>query len=134
MKGYKHWSLFQKIMSLSVLTWLVLVLAASSTLVPYIRGLVITGKKDSLRFLVEEASTLLDGYQKQVAAGSLTREEAQRRAASDIRQLRYDGKQYLFICDLNNRLVVHPLRPESEGKDMGSFKDADGNFMYREFT
>ncbi len=133
-KGYRDWSIFSKIMSLSVLTWLVLALATTFVLEPYIRGLIMKEKKDTVRFLVEEASTILATYQKQVEAGALTREEAQKRAAADVKQLRYDGKEYFFISDLNYRLVAHPLRPENEGKDMGSFKDADGKLIYREFT
>lgn len=134
MKGYKHWRIFSKIVSLSLLSWLVLVLAAMFVLVPYIRELLIDEKKDTVRFLVEEASTILSGYQKQVDAGTLPKEEAQKRAAADVKQLRYDGKEYFFISDLENRLIAHPLRPENEGKDMSSFKDADGKFVYREFT
>jgi len=134
MKSYKHWRIFSKIVSLSLLSWLVLVLAAMFVLVPYIRELLIDEKKDTVRFLVEEASTILSGYQKQVDAGTLPKEEAQKRAAADIKQLRYDGKEYFFISDLDNRLIAHPLRPENEGKDMSSFKDADGKLVYREFT
>jgi methyl-accepting chemotaxis protein len=134
MKSYKNWRIFSKIVSLSLLSWLVLVLAAMFVLVPYIRELLIEEKKDTVRFLVEEASTILSGYQKQVDAGTLPKEEAQKRAAADIKQLRYDGKEYFFISDLENRLIAHPLRPENEGKDMSSFKDADGKYIYRAFT
>ncbi|QEM68981.1 methyl-accepting chemotaxis protein [Geobacter sp. FeAm09] len=134
MKSYKHWGIFSKIMSLSLLTWAILALAATFALVPYIRGLIMDEKKDMVRFLVEEASTILATYQKQAEAGILTPEDAKKRAAADIRQLRYDGKEYFFISDLNNRLIAHPLRPENEGKDMSSFKDADGMLMYQEFT
>ncbi|WP_035497155.1 methyl-accepting chemotaxis protein [Citrifermentans bremense] len=134
MKSYKDWGIFSKIVSLSLLSWLVLVLAATFVLVPYIRELQISEKKDSVRFLVEEASTILANYQKQVDAGALPKEEAQKRAAFDIKALRYDGKEYFFISDLDNRLIAHPLRPENEGKDMSSFKDADGKLIYREFT
>lgn len=111
-----------------------LALAATFALVPYIRGLVMDEKKDMVRFLVEEASTILTTYQKQAKAGILTQEDARKRAAADIRQLRYNGKEYFFISDLNNRLIAHPLRPDNEGKDMSSFKDADGKFMYQDFT
>ncbi|GFE60455.1 methyl-accepting chemotaxis protein [Geobacter sp. AOG2] len=134
MKSYKHWGIFSKIISLSLLSWLVLVLATTFVLVPYIRGLIMNEKKDMVRFLVEEASTILTTYQKQAESGILTKEDAQKRAAADIKQLRYDGKEYFFISDLDNRLVAHPLRPENEGKDMSSFKDADGKLIYQEFT
>jgi len=134
MKSYKEWCLFPKIVGLSVTSWLALVAAAMLVLVPYIRGLVMTEKKNTVRFVVEEASTILANYQKQVESGALSKEEAQKRAAADVKQIRYDGKEYIFISDLNNRLVAHPLRPENEGKDMSSFLDADGKPMYVEFS
>ncbi len=134
MKSYKHWGIFSKIVSLSLLSWLVLVLAAMFVLVPYIRGLLIQEKMDTVRFLVEEASTILVSYQKQVEAGTLSKEQAQKEAAKDIKELRYDGKEYFFVSDLSNRLIAHPLRPENEGKDMSTFKDADGKLIYQEFA
>ena len=71
MKSYKHWGIFSKIVSLSLLSWVVLVLATLFALVPYIQGLLMDEKKDTVRFLVEEASTILASYQKQVEAGAL---------------------------------------------------------------
>jgi methyl-accepting chemotaxis protein len=134
MKSYRHWGIFAKIMSLSILSWIVLVLATMLALVPYLRGVVINEKKDSLRFLVEEASTILSDYQGQVDAGKLSKDEAQREAAAKVKLLRYNGKEYFFINDLNCRLIANPLRPEMEGKDMSSLKDADGKFVYQEFA
>jgi methyl-accepting chemotaxis protein len=126
LKGYKDWTIFTKIISLSLLTWLVLVLATVFALSPFIRTQVMQERKDAIRYLVDEASTLLANYQKQVEAGALAKEEAQKRAAADVKSLRYGGKQYFWINDLQARLIAHPLRPENEGKDMSSFQDADG--------
>jgi methyl-accepting chemotaxis protein len=134
LKGYKDWTIFTKIISLSLLTWLVLVLTTVFALSPFIRTLVMQERKDAIRYLVDEASTLLANYQKQVEAGTLTKEEAQKRAAADVKSLRYGGKQYFWINDLQARLIAHPLRPENEGKDMSSFKDADGRPIYTEFV
>jgi methyl-accepting chemotaxis protein len=134
LKNYKHWGIFAKIISLSLLTWTILALAVTFALVPYIRNLVVTEKKGQVKALVEEASSILTGYQHQVEAGRLPKEAAQKAAATEIKQMRYSGKEYIFISDLSNRLVAHPLRPENEGKDMTDFKDADGKHMYQEFT
>ncbi len=71
-------------MSLSVLTWLVLVLATMFALVPFIRGLIMQEKKATVSYLVQQASSVLASYQKQVEAGTLTKEEAQKQAAERI--------------------------------------------------
>ncbi|MCM0081726.1 methyl-accepting chemotaxis protein [Geomonas sp. Red32] len=134
MKMYKDWGIFAKVMSLSLLTWLVLLVATTFILVPYLRGIVMTEKKLALRYLVEEAVTVLADYERLAATGVLTKEAAQKEAADKVKRLRYDKKEYFFINDLNCRLVANPLRPEMEGKDMSSFRDADGKAMYPEFT
>jgi len=134
MKNYRHWGIFAKIISLSLLTWVILACAATFALVPCIHNLVVSEKKGQVKALIEEASSLLAGYQKQVETGAMTKEAAQKAAATEIKQIRYSGKEYIFISDLNNRLVAHPLRPENEGKDMTDFKDADGKHMYQDFT
>jgi methyl-accepting chemotaxis protein len=133
-KAFKHWGIFAKIMSLSVLTWLVLLLATTFGLVPFIRGMIMDEREASIKYLVEEATSILVNYQKQVEAGAVTKDEAQKRAALEIKTLRYNSKEYLFINDLSAKLIAHPLRPENEGKDMSNFKDADGKFVYQEFV
>jgi methyl-accepting chemotaxis protein len=133
-KSYKDWSIFTKIISLSLITWLVLVLATVFALTPFIRSSVLTERKAAIRYLVDEASSVLANYQKLAEAGTISREEAQKRAAADLKSLRYAGKEYFWINDLQARLIAHPLRPENEGKDMTSFKDADGKQVYLEFA
>ena len=134
LKTFKKWNIFSKIMSLSILTWLVLILATSFALMPYIRGLVMTGKQDSVRFLVEEASTVLSSYQKEVEAGSLTIEDAQKQASERIAAMRYDGTNYLWINDLGPKMVMHPIKPELNGTDLSENKDPNGKAFFVEMA
>jgi len=133
-KAYKDWSIFSKIMSLSVLTWLILVLATFFALVPYTRELIMTEKKDSVRFQVEQASTVLASYQKQVEAGALTKEDAQKQAGERIAAMRYDGSNYLWINDLGPKMVMHPIKPELNGKDLSDNKDPNGKALFVEMA
>ena len=133
-KAYKDWSIFSKIMSLSVLTWLILVLATSFAVVPYIRGLIMTEKQASVSFQVEQASTVLASYQKQVEAGVLTKEDAQKQAGERIAAMRYDGSNYLWINDLGPKMVMHPIKPELNGKDLSDNKDPNGKALFVEMV
>jgi methyl-accepting chemotaxis protein len=134
LKSYKDWGIFTKIMSLSVLTWLVLVLATMFALVPFIRGLIMEEKKATVSYLVQEASSLLVSYQKQVEAGALTKEEAQKQAAERISSIRYDGSNYLWINDLGLKMVMHPIKPELNGKDLSDNKDPNGKALFVEMV
>lgn len=134
LKAYKDWNIFAKIMSLSGLTWLVLVLASMFALVPFISGLIMKEKKATVSYLVQEATSLLASYQKQVEAGTLTKEEAQKQAAERIAAIRYDGANYLWINDLGPKMVMHPIKPELNGKDLSENKDPNGKALFVEMA
>ncbi|MSN24602.1 MAG: HAMP domain-containing protein [Geobacter sp.] len=134
MKRYKDWGIFAKIMSLSLLTWLVLVVASMFLLVPFIRGLIMEEKQATVSYLVQEATTLLGSYQKQVEAGTLTKEDAQKQAAEKIGAIRYNEKDYLWINDMTPKMIMHPIKPELNGKDLSENKDANGKLHFNEMV
>ena len=134
LKLYKDWGIFTKIMSLSVLTWLVLVLSTMFALVPFIRGLIIAEKDTTVSNLVQEATSMLASYQKQVDAGTLTKEDAQKQAAERIASMRYDGTNYLWINDMTPKMIMHPIKPELNGKDLSENKDPNGKAIFVEMA
>lgn len=131
---YKDWGIFAKIMSLSLLTWLVLVLATTFALIPFIRGLIMKEKQATVSYMVQGATSVLASYQKQVEAGTLTKEEAQKQAAEKIAAMRYDGSNYLWINDLGPKMVMHPIKPELDGKDLSDNKDPNGKALFVEMA
>ncbi len=133
-KAYKDWGIFAKIMSLSLLTWLVLSLVTMFVLMPFIRGLIMEEKQATVSYLVQEATSQLASYQKQVEAGTLTKEEAQKHASERIAAMRYDGANYLWINDLGPKMVMHPLKPELNGKDLSDNKDPNGKALFVEMA
>lgn len=134
LKTYKDWSIFSKIMSLSLLTWLVLVLATTFALVPFIKGLIMDDKKESVRNMVQASISILADYQKQVDAGTITKEDAQKRAFERIGSIRYDGDNYLWINDTTPKMIMHPMKPELNGKDLSENKDAKGKLHFIEMA
>lgn len=135
MKRYRDWNIFTKIMGLSLATWLLLVIASYTLLVPFIRGLIMDEKQSATSYLVQQATSMLVSYQKQVDSGALTKEEAQKRAAERIASIRYeDGANYLWINDLSLRMVMHPLKPELNGSDLSENKDPNGKALFVEMA
>ena len=120
-------------MSISMVSALLLILAASF-LVPFIRDLVMKEKQHALVMNLQQATSLLGSYQKQVETGSLTQEEAKRQAAERIASIRYDGSNYLWIHDLESKMIMHPIKPELNGKDMSQEKDVNGTYIFVEMT
>jgi methyl-accepting chemotaxis protein len=118
-----------------LITWLLLVLASFTLLTPYIRGLIMQEKQTAVRELVQQATSMLTSYQKQIESGALTREEAMKRASERIASIRYDdGNNYLWINDLGPKMVMHPLKPELNGKDLTENKDPQGKALFVEMV
>lgn len=135
MKRYRDWNIFSKIISLSLATWLVLVLASFTLLIPYIRDLTMREKQAGISALVQQATSMLVSYQKQIESGALTKEEAMKRASERIASIRYDnGSNYFWINDLGPTMIMHPLKPELNGKDLSENKDPNGKALFVEMV
>jgi methyl-accepting chemotaxis protein len=65
-------------------------------------------------------------------SGELTREEAQARAMEAVRPMRYEADGYFWINDMNNVMVMHPIKPALEGQNLADLKDPTGKFIFRE--
>ena len=127
---------------LKIRTKLLLILAV--TLIGFI--VVITGSLFTLkqnllgdrqiktRHVVETAYGVLAHYQKLAQQGQLSGEEAQKQAIAVIQNLRYEDKEYFWINDMQTRVVMHPYKPELNGKDMSDFKDPEGKKLFVEFV
>ncbi|HLN23452.1 MAG TPA: cache domain-containing protein [Patescibacteria group bacterium] len=91
---------------------------------------VLDGRKAKVQDLVDSASGILAGYESEARAGHMTVEEAKAGALRDIKGLRYGNNDYFWIHDLNTRMVMHPIKPEMDGTDISSLKDASGQPMF----
>jgi methyl-accepting chemotaxis protein len=80
------------------------------------------GRQLAVRQAVETAHGVLDWAQRQEAAGTLNREQAQAQALQLLNGTRYGGQEYFFIADMDVRAVLHPIKPELNGKDARGVK------------
>ncbi len=94
----------------------------------------IQGRMDAARQHVEIAHGLVVWMQAQEASGQLTREQAQRNALQALAGLRYDGNEYFWVNDMQPRVLMHPIKPELNGKDVGDIKDPNGLALFQAFV
>lgn len=86
------------------------------------------------RHLVEAAFSIAAyNYDLQVK-GTLTEEQAKTAAMSVIKSLRYDEKEYFWINDMAAKILMHPIKPELDGKDGSEIKDPNGKKLFQEFA
>ncbi|KGD94442.1 methyl-accepting chemotaxis protein [Rhizobium sp. YS-1r] len=92
-------------------------------------------RKAGLAQMNDAALTVLKKYQALEASGAMTRDEAQTEAKATISVMRYgDGTGYFWINDMTPRMVMHPIKPEMNGKDLSNDKDPNGKFLFVEFA
>lgn len=91
-------------------------------------------RKTKTKSVVEVAQGILAFYYAEQQAGHLTEEQAKQGAVNTIRKLRYEGNEYFWINDLNNKMIMHPISAKLENTDLGSLKDANGKLFFTEFV
>lgn len=98
------------------------------------RELILEERKNSVRATVESTYGILTFYHQLATKGVMTENEAKRNAMEAIRPLRYSGNEYFWINDMHPRMVMHPIKPELEGKDLAENKDPTGKRLFVEFV
>jgi signal transduction histidine kinase len=66
-------------------------------------------------------------------AGRLGRAEAQEAALAALRGLRR-GDEYFWVSDVDARMLMHPARPDLEGRDLTAWRDEDGTALFVRFA
>ncbi len=89
---------------------------------------------DLLRSVGQSAASIAAGYEAQARAGKLTDAEAQAAAARAIGAIRYLGDNYVWINDMQVRIVMHPIKPDLNGKDATGIKDPNGKALFAAAT
>lgn len=91
-------------------------------------------RMNATRQHVEVAYGVLVWAQGREASGELSHEQAQTAAKEAIATMRYDKNEYFFISDMTPTVVMHPIKPELNGKDASSIKDPNGFALFVGFA
>ncbi|SFM50193.1 methyl-accepting chemotaxis protein [Thermodesulforhabdus norvegica] len=94
----------------------------------------LTSKQEMLKNIVKSAITMVDAVARDATLGP---EEYRKEIAKKlVRNLRYgpEGKDYIWINDTGPVMVMHPYKPELDGKDLSNFEDKKGKKLFVEFV
>ena len=91
-------------------------------------------REQKTRSLVEVPYSIMVEQHRLEAEGKQSRAEAQKHALESIRALRYEGSNYFWINDAHPTMVMHPMKPELDGKDLTDVKDPTGKAMFVEMV
>ena len=94
----------------------------------------VQARMDATRQHVEIAHGLVAWAHAQEAAGQLPPGQGRATALRVLAGLRYDGNEYFWVNDLQPRVVMHPIKPELDGKDVSDMKDPNGLALFKAFV
>lgn len=115
------------VIGISLLTW-------NSLMV--MKGQLLADREFKTKEVVEVAYSVLQHFGDRVSQGEMTEEEAQQTAMATIKAMRYGAKKddYLWINDMTPKMLMHPMKPELDGKDLSMNKDPTGKALFVEMV
>ncbi|NPA24871.1 MAG: methyl-accepting chemotaxis protein [Deltaproteobacteria bacterium] len=78
------------------------------------------------------ASQVLTFYQEN--KDKLPRPELEKKLQEMVRNARYDNGNYIWINDMQPRMIMHPIKPSLDGKDLSQVKDSQGTYLFNEMV
>jgi PAS domain S-box-containing protein len=105
-------------------------------LIPQFEELIYGRKREMIRELTLNAWSILDHWHQHELGSSLTREQAQQSAISQIQALRYgdERKDYFWITDSTPTMIMHPYRPDLNRQGLADFTDSRGKRLFVEMA
>ena len=96
---------------------------------------VLRGQRQSeLRHLTQLALGIAQEEHDAAVGRGADGDAARRNAAARIGALRFGNGDYFWINDLSPTMVMHPIKPELDGKDLRDVRDPTGKQLFVEFA
>ena len=99
-----------------------------------LRHELLEGRRIKTQHVVEVGAGIVGHYVAEAKAGRMTTEQAQAAALAALKAVRYGGSEYLWVNDMRARMIMHPIKPELDGKDLAEFKDPSGKKLFSDFV
>lgn len=123
----KNRKISQKLLLMILFSFVPFILIFWLSLLPNVEQKYMVDKKKGLQNAVETAYGILGHYNDLVNKGELTLSEAQPLAADEINKLRYSGKEYYFMYDLQGITRGLGSDPSKMGENRYNIEDKKGN-------
>ena len=129
----RQWSIGRRLSLVTLMVLALLGLLLFFSLQVYHQGLM--GEKSrQTRAQVETAYSLVAGLEARVRKGELDEASAKAEALALIKGLRYGDDDYFWINDSHPTMVMHPMKPELDGKDLSGVEDKQGLRLFVAFA
>ena len=125
---------FSQKLWLPLILSLVLVFALSVFSAFQTRNVRVDERKTDLVHATQLGVATVKAFADEAAAGTITVDEAKKRALDAIRQMRYadGGTGYFTLMSHDPVILMHPYHPEMVGKNVDGYKDPNGVALYHD--
>jgi len=136
MKTWKDFSIKTKIYIAGLLIISAFVGTVFLYIIPTFETYAIDLKKEKIKNVTQSSVTIIESIHKMYKAGKYTEEEAKKIAMEEIGNVRYgpEAKDYLWINDDRPYMIMHPFRPDLDGKTLEDYKDPNGKKIFVEMA
>ncbi len=129
----RQWSIGRRLSLVTLMVLALLGLLLFFCLQIYQQGLM--GEKSrQTQAQVETAYSLVAGLEARVRKGELDEASAKAEALALIKGLRYGNDDYFWINDSHPTMVMHPMKPELDSKDLSGVEDKQGLRLFVAFA
>jgi len=90
--------------------------------------------RESLKSNISIEFTAINAYYKKMKAENLDDKTIKDNLKEFVKNSRYGESGYYWINDLKPTMVMYPIKPSLNGKDLSNFKDPKGVFLFNEMV
>lgn len=123
---FKNVKIRTKLVFLFSFIFLAFIITLEAYIIPSVMTTIENQIKNKLKNIVQVAVSICENEYKLQQAGKISQQQAQNTAKEIIRNLRYNTTDYIWINDLQPKMVMHPFKKELEGQDLSNYKDPTG--------
>ncbi|PKG81349.1 methyl-accepting chemotaxis protein [Colwellia sp. 75C3] len=87
-------------------------------------------KKHTTKELIDSAYGIVEHHYALHQAGEISEDKAKEQALSILASMRYDTNNYFWVNDFTPNMVMHPVKPQLNGKNVAGVKDPDGKALF----
>jgi len=87
-------------------------------------------KHSANKQVVETAYGVIKHFHQLQNNGTLKEDQAKKQAIEVLKSLRYDKNNYFWVNDFTPTMIMHPIKPKLDGKNISGVKDPDGTALF----
>lgn len=134
LKKFKDWGMSAKILSAFLSVAVIVLLGMMFYYVPLVGQALMDEKRTATEDTVNVAYSIIDEYGQKASSGEMSVGVAKSEALNRLKALRYKGDNYFWVNDLAPKMIMHPIKPELDGKDLSQNQDPTGKRLFVEMA